>query len=109
MKVNLLSFLKLILLEGKIVVYSQKASKVTSFLMTLVSFFPGALCFGYSGSKKINFCQKAWSQLGLPLKIFHRTMSFLPLATLKDLGELERKKGFLVGSTNILIPTTPSL
>lgn len=53
LRVNLLSILKLILLEGKIVVYSQKASKVTSFMLSLISFFPGSLAFTYAESDKL--------------------------------------------------------
>jgi len=30
-------------------------------------------------------------------------MTFLPLATLKDLSILERQKGMFIGSTNILM------
>ena len=97
------------MLEGKVVVYSQKASKATSFVMTLASFFPGALTFKYSGSEKIKKCLKAWNQIGLPLKVFHKDFAFMPLATLQDMNQLEKSKGLFVGATNVLISTTPAL
>lgn len=34
-------------------------------------------------------------------------MTFLPLATLKDLSILDKQKGMFIGSTNILISQTP--
>lgn len=41
MKQNLLTVLKLMLLEGKIAVFSNKASKVSTFVLTLFSLLPG--------------------------------------------------------------------
>ena len=75
--------------------------------MTLVSFFPGALGFTYGDSEKMIKSKRAWNQFGFPLKIFNSKMTFLPMATLKDLAILERQKGMFVGATNILISQTP--
>ena len=43
------------------------------------------------------------------MKVFHKQNAFLPLATLKDLDDLEHKKGFFCGATNILFCTTPTI
>lgn len=72
-------------------------------MMTFVSFFPGSLGFTYADSEKLIKSKRAWNQFGFPLKIFNSQMTFLPLATLKDLSILERQKGMFIGSTNILM------
>ena len=69
---NLLTMIKLVMLEGRVIVYSSTASKVTSFMITFMAFFPGALTFSHKGNGKLAEAQRAWKQLGLPLKIFNK-------------------------------------
>ena len=71
LKHQTLTLLKLLMCEGRVVVYSLQASKVTSFLLSLVPMFPGILCFTHKGMGQVEAAQKSWQQHGLPLKIFH--------------------------------------
>ena len=60
-----------------------------------------------SRSPQLRRHRKSLEAYGLPLKVFHKRCLFLPLATLYDLDELEKARGFLIGTTNILIPQYP--
>lgn len=42
---NILTVLKVMLMEGRIIVYSQTSSKVSNFIYSLLALFPGALSF----------------------------------------------------------------
>lgn len=87
-KQNLITILKLIMLEGKIMVYSQKASKVSTFVLTLFSLLPGAANFNYEENSKIKKVIAHFKAYGLPLKVFNNRCLFLPLSTLNDLDAL---------------------
>lgn len=45
---QILSVLKIMMMEGRIVVYSQTSSKVSNFLYSLLALFPGAIAFNYA-------------------------------------------------------------
>ena len=62
LKDDLLIILKFIILEKRIIIFSQIPSNVSLLIMTLLSFFPG----NYSNGK-LNFDE----QNGTPFKIFH--------------------------------------
>lgn len=109
MKQNLLTLLKLILLEGKIMVYSQKASKVCTFVLTLFSLLPGGMNFDFQENNKIKKVISHYKSYGLPLKVFNNKCLFLPLSTLNDLDTLTNCKGFVVGCTNRLLSQYPSI
>lgn len=95
---------KIILLRGRILVFSKKPSVISSVILALVSLFPGELCFG-----KFQFCEKYEKHLrsfGLPLGLFGENCAFHPYFSLFQLGELE-KQGYLVGCTNQMIMEHP--
>mmetsp|Transcript_3500 Transcript_3500/g.3240 ORF Transcript_3500/g.3240 Transcript_3500/m.3240 type:complete len:238 (-) Transcript_3500:997-1710(-) len=71
LKQNLLSILKLILLEGKVIVYSTKASKVSTFIMTLLSLLPGAANFNSDENDVTHKAILHFKEYGLPLKVFN--------------------------------------
>ena len=100
LKDDILIILKLILLEKRIVIYSQIPSNISLLIMTLLSIFPGN-----NSNGKTNFDK----QNGTPFKIFHEKYLIYPLFTLFDLDSLLAKIGknnkinFLIGTTNKLI------
>ncbi len=71
LKQNLLVIMKLILLEGKIMVYSTKASKVSTFLLTLLSLLPGAANFNSDENERIHKVLLHFKEFGLPFKVFN--------------------------------------
>jgi len=105
-KENLLIILKLIVLEKRVIIYSQIPSNVSLLIMTLLSFLPG----NYSDGKQL-FDE----QNGTPLKIFHGRYLIYPLFTLFDLDSLlnkiknENEINFLLGTTNKIITENKSL
>ena len=103
LKNDLLIILKLILLEKRIIVFSQIPSNVSLVIMTFLSFLlsNGKSCFE--------------EQNGTPLKLFHQNYLIYPLFTLFDLDPLLEKIknnnniNFIIGTTNNLIATNKKL
>ena len=106
LKDDLLIILKLIILEKRIIIFSQIPSNVSLLIMTLLSFLPG----NYSNGK-VNYDE----QNGVPFKIFHENYLIYPLFTLFDLDKLLEKINnnndinFLIGTTNNLVMTNKKL
>ena len=106
LKTDLLIILKLILLEKRIIVFSQIPSNVSLVIMTFLSFLPA--CF-----RKGKTCFD--EQNGTPLKIFHGNYLIYPLFTLFDLEPLLEKIknnndiNFIIGTTNNLVATNKKL
>ena len=100
LKDDLLIILKLIILEKRIIIFSQIPSNVSLLIMTLLSIFPG----NYSNGK---LCFD--EQNGAPFKIFYEKYLIYPLFTLFDLDSLlekinnDNEINFLIGTTNNLI------
>ena len=106
LKNDLLIILKLILLEKRIIVFSQIPSNVSMLIMTLLSFLLSSF-----SNKKTCFDE----QNGTPLKIFHGNYLIYPLFTLFDLDPLLEKIknnndiNFIIGTTNNLVATNKKL
>jgi len=106
LKDDLFIILKLIILEKRVIIFSQVPSNVSLLIMTLLSFYPG----NYSNGKS-NFDD----QNGTPFKIFHDKYLIYPLFTLFDLDFLLEKIkndteiNFLIGTTNQLITSNKKL
>ena len=100
LKDDLLVIIKLILLEKRIIVYSQIPSNASLFIMAILSIFPG----NYSNGR--TFFDE---QNGTPFKIFNERYLIYPLFTLFDLDSLlsrinnNNKINYLIGTTNKLI------
>ena len=62
LKEDIFILIKLVLLEKRIIVYSQIPSNVSMFIMSLLSLLPGEISQGLMG---------AYAQNGMPFKIFH--------------------------------------
>ena len=106
LKNDLLIILKLILLEKRIIVFSQIPSNVSLVIMTFLSFLPACFSNGKSCFDDQN---------GTPLKIFHENYLIYPLFTLFDLEPLLEKIknnndiNFIIGTTNNLVATNKKL
>ena len=106
LKDDLFIILKLIILEKRVIIFSQVPSNVSLLIMTLLSFYPG----NYSNGKS-NFDE----QNGTPFKIFHDKYLIYPLFTLFDLDFLlekiknDNEINFLIGTTNQLITSNKKL
>ena len=106
LKNDLLIILKLILLEKRIIVFSQIPSNVSLIIMTFLSFFPACFSNGKSCFDEQN---------GTPFKIFHENYLIYPLFTLFDLEPLLEKIknnndiNFIIGTTNNLVATNKKL
>ena len=100
LKDDVLIILKLILLEKRIIVFSQIPSNASLLIMTILSLFPG----NYSSGRAFFD-----NQNGTPFKLFSEKYLIYPLFTLFDLDSLLEKIknnndiNFLIGTTNKLI------
>ena len=100
LKEDLLILLKYIILEKKIVIYSQIPSNACLFIITLLSIYPCEL----SQSKT-----KFDLEVGLPFKVFHDNFLIQPLFTLFDLDNLldkmkqNKNLNYIIGISNAMI------
>jgi hypothetical protein len=101
-----LTILKLIILEKRIIVFSQIPSNASLFIMTLLSFFPGNYSNGRSCYDKQN---------GTPFKLLHEKYLIYPLFTLFDLDSLLDKinnndeVNYIIGTTNNMVMNNKKL
>ena len=106
LKEDIFTLIKLILLEKKIIVYSQIPSNVSMFILTLISLLPGELSQGPL---------KAHSQNGMPFRIFHDKYLIFPLFSLFDLDPLlsridsNKNINFIIGTTNSMVSNSKQL
>lgn len=103
-KQKVMNLIKLILLQGRIVVFAKKPSLVSAFIYSLLSLFPGQLAFESFGNSPEYL--KYLRQYGLPLQLFNDNFKLHSFFSIFQLSELE-KPGFLVGCTNQMIVEHP--
>jgi hypothetical protein len=104
LKSKLMIIWKLLLLEGRILVYAKKASDVSSAVLALLSLFPGQLHFSTSILRPTLDSDRP---MGLPLQMFGENFALCPTFVLQLMPILERK-GFVLGSTNLMIVQHPA-
>jgi hypothetical protein len=103
-KEKLMNLLKLVILQGRVIVFSKTPSHVSGFIYALLSLLPGQLNFG-----KFQFCpdfHNYLKQFGLPLSILSPDFPFHSYFSIFQLAELE-KPGYLIGCTNQMIVEHP--
>lgn len=105
---HVLSLLRLILLEGRILVTSSSALKASTAAVTLASLLPGCLALGF-GHDAAAFVARAyrWQKHGLPLRCFSRTVRLEPLVVMANAASLLTCRGFVAGTTNKQIESMP--
>ena len=97
--------LKMILLEKKILIFSNISGNVCSFLYNLLAIIPGQILFNLKNGKDIKNYLKHLKFFGLPLKIFHEKYKIYPLVSLYEIDQIEQEKNvnYIMGTTNQLI------
>ena len=103
-KDKIFTIIKMILLEKKILIYSQVSGDVCSFIYNLISIIPGQLLFNLRTGTSVKNYIKYLNMYGLPFIIFHNNYKFFPLISLFDIDRIQRDyKSYLIGTTNQLI------
>ena len=104
-KEKIFLILKMILLEKKILIFSNISGNVCSFLYNLLALFPGQILFNLKSGKDIINYLKNLKMYGLPLKIFHENYKIYPLVSLFEIEQIEQQKNvnYIMGTTNQLI------
>ena len=106
LKEDIFILIKLILLEKRIIVYSQIPSNVSMFIISLMSLLPGEI------SQKL---LKSYSQNGMPFRIFHDKYLIYPLFSLFDLDPLllkiqnNKNINFIIGTTNSMVSNSKKI
>lgn len=116
---GVLTLIKAIMLEGRIVIYSHISSRVSSFIYSLVALFPGCSFFKAEDSLAVKKSLRFLKQFGLPLQVYASHpdgceprvpgVVFHPLFALPEVDKLDSEKGFLLGTTNQLFLNFPKI
>ncbi len=103
-KEKIFTIIKMLLLEKKILVYSQVSGDVCSFIYNLISIIPGQLLFNLRTGNSVKNYIKYLNMYGLPFIIFHNHYKFFPLVSLFDIDKIQKENNsYLIGTTNQLI------
>ena len=104
-KEKIFLIIKMILLEKKVLIYSNISGNVCSFIYNLLVLFPGQILFNLKSGKDIKNYLKNLKMYGLPLKIFHKNYKLYPLVSLYEIDQIEQQKNvnYIMGTTNQLI------
>lgn len=106
---DILSLIKMMILEKKIIIFSETASKVSQFIISLLSLIPGSILFNFNQGSQIEDYVKAINRYGLPLKIFNKKTLLLPTASITDLKILQKVEGYFIGTTNSFLTQNSSI
>ena len=106
---DLFSLLKMMILEKKIIIFSETASRVSQFIIALLTLIPGSILFNYNQGNQIQAYVKSINKYGLPLKIFNKKTLLLPSASIKDLKTLQKTEGYFIGTTNSFLTQNSSI
>ena len=104
-KEKIFLILKMILLEKRILIFSNISGNVCSFLYNLLVLNPGQILFNLKNGSDIKNYLKHLKFYGLPLKIFHENYKIYPLVSLYEIDQIEQEKNvnYIMGTTNQLI------
>ncbi|ETW00218.1 hypothetical protein H310_07611 [Aphanomyces invadans] len=99
MDVHLIGLLRLLLVEGRIVMYSQSPQVVSSSVLAFVSLLPGGIQPTYAIPHAHRY---RWAKYGFPLALVHPTFAVEPYlvspCAASMLQQPANQGGFLVGS-----------
>ena len=104
-KEKIFVILKMIILEKRILIFSNISGNVCSFLYNLLALIPGQILFNLKNGNDIKNYLKHLKFYGLPLKIFHENYKIYPLISLYEIDQIEQEKNvnYIMGTTNQLI------
>ena len=80
--------------------YSENSKKLSNYIYSMLGLFPGLLTFKFTQSQRVLKQHISYGQYGMPLQIFHRKCSFIPIFTLNELEFFDKNSGYLAGTTN---------
>ena len=104
-KEKIFLILKMILLEKKILIFSNISGNVCSCLYNILALIPGQILFNLKNGNDIKNYLKHLKFYGLPLKIFNENYKIYPLISLYEIDQIEQLKdvNYIMGTTNQLI------
>lgn len=70
---GILSLLKCLMLEGRVVIYSQLSSRTSSFIFSLLAILPGGAFASYCQSDVVLRNMLSLNQFGFPLQLFRQS------------------------------------
>lgn len=95
---DILILWKLLLLESRLIVFSESSGKVSSAYLSLLSLFPGQLAFGHISFLPTRF-RESLQQYGLPLDLAYTGYLFSPSVSMAQVSALSTP-AYFIGSTN---------
>lgn len=93
---------KALILEKRVLVYSNKPSAVSNFILALLALLPGCLHFTMDNSA-INLVESGLADFALPLRIFNNKTQLLLYFTINNFPLFDVLDGYLLGTTNSMI------
>lgn len=99
---EILAVLKAVLLEAKVVFFSESAEVCSRAVLSLLTLLPGGAWLGFN-SEGLDSAHPQFQKYGLPLKCFGPHYGVYPYLGLQMLDILLKFKGFLVGTTNRML------
>ena len=93
---------KALILEKRILVYSNKPSAVSNFILALLALLPGTRHFTMDNSA-INVVEAGLADYALPLRIFNNKTQLLLYFTINNFDLFDSLDGYLLGTTNSMI------
>lgn len=112
-KYKLMEMYKAILYQKRVVVFSHSSSSSSSFILSLLTLFPGMVTFGME-NQPINRYNQMLREFALPLHLFSRKNPLIISFHIQEfhlLDEFEKAAGrhFLIGTTNRLVKETKKI
>ena len=98
--------LKAILLEAKVVIYSERSGVSSSVVLMLLSMIPGLLWSGFN-SDGFGRWRYTFKKYGFPMRVFHEKFPMYPYFCLHQMGKIADAKGYVIGVTNRLLGLEP--
>lgn len=121
---GIMTLIKAIMLEGRIVIYSHISSRVSSFIYSLIALLPGCNFFKAEESIAVKKSLRFLKQFGLPLQVFasepeqeadanspsyRKGVALYTLFALPEVDKLDNENGFMLGTTNQLFLNFPKI
>ncbi|CAM9417561.1 unnamed protein product [Chrysoparadoxa australica] len=106
---KMLSILKLLLLEGRVLIESKSSAAVSRAVIAICALLPGSLALGFGhDSPAYGVKSYRWKKYGFPLQIFRCDVPMEPVLVIAEAVNVLSKAGYLAGTTNSMIKSLPN-